>query len=100
MEVSYNPQNFWDNLSVDVGLSDDAKRQMLEKSLANEHWRFFFERELFKAFSDNTTSWSELLFNDIYEVRTSNGRRAGRSCDRWAHMAAGVADEPPRTPSG
>jgi hypothetical protein len=64
--------------AVDVGLSEDAKRQTLEGSLANEHWRFFFEGELKKAFSDPTASWSEMLFNDIYEVYRADSEKNAR----------------------
>ena len=64
--------------AVDVGLSDTAQRQMLERSLANEHWRFFFERELLTAFSDTTISWSEMLFNDIFEVYQADSETNAR----------------------
>lgn len=64
--------------AIDVGLSDDDQRQMLERSLANEHWRFFFERELQTAFSDTTISWSDLLSNDIFEVYQADTEKNAR----------------------
>ena len=54
--------------SVGLGLSDDAARELLERALRNESWRFKLEEELLAAFSDVSTPWGELLCNDEYEV--------------------------------
>jgi hypothetical protein len=54
--------------ATDVGLSDDAQREMLKRSLANDDWAEQFRSELLSAFSDVQTSWRDLLFNDKYEV--------------------------------
>jgi hypothetical protein len=64
--------------AVDVGLSDTAQRQMPERSLANEHCRYFFESELLMAFTDPNTSWSEMLFNDIYQVYQAASEKNAR----------------------
>jgi len=54
--------------AIDVGLSEDAQREMLKRSLANDDWAEQFRSELVDAFSDAETSWTELLVNDQYEV--------------------------------
>ena len=54
--------------AVDVGLSEAAQRQLLERSLQNKDWRCLFEAELREAFVSRDTCWSELLYNDKYEV--------------------------------
>lgn len=40
----------------------------LARSLRNPEWRSRLEAELVAAFSDPSTPWPELLFNDEYEV--------------------------------
>lgn len=54
--------------AIDVGLSEVAQQEMLARSLANDEWRKKLQAELVSAFSDERTSWLELLANQDYEV--------------------------------
>lgn len=64
--------------SVQVGLTDDFAREILERSLQNSEARRKFEEEVSKAFSDATTSWEKLLFNDEYEVYEAETKEQAR----------------------
>ena len=54
--------------SIETGLSDDAASAMLLRALQSPEWRRRIATELTDAFSSSRTNWSELLFNDDYEV--------------------------------
>ena len=74
--------------AIDVGLSEIAQRQLLERFLANEESRTSFQRELLDAFSDEHTSWTELLSNAKYEVVEADSEQRARE------IAAGLLWEP------
>jgi hypothetical protein len=65
--------------SVSTGLSDDAQRQMLERSLQNTEWRAAFQKELLTAMTDRQTSWMDLLSNDKYEVCDADSEAEARN---------------------
>jgi hypothetical protein len=69
--------------SIETGLSDDAASAMLRRALQSSEWRRRFEAELIDAFSSSQTNWSELLFNDDYEVLEADTENQAR-----AHAAA------------
>ncbi|HMF20073.1 MAG TPA: hypothetical protein VKE98_22895 [Gemmataceae bacterium] len=64
--------------TTDVGLSEDAQREMLKRSLVNHDWAEQFRSELVSAFSDVQTSWRDLLFNDKYEVFEADSEEIAR----------------------
>lgn len=64
--------------AVDVGLSEQASEALFRRALSNENWRRIFEKELEIAFADPEVSWSELLFNDQYEVYQADSEDEAR----------------------
>jgi hypothetical protein len=64
--------------SIQTGLSDDAQKRMLKRSLQNTQWREDFQTELRAAATNRQTSWMELLANDKYEVCDAESEEEAR----------------------
>jgi len=65
--------------AVDIGLSEVARRECLERLLQSAEWKRAFELELREAFAHTDTCWSKLLFNDRYEVVEADSETEARA---------------------
>ena len=74
--------------SIQSDRSWDEGKAAMALSLRNPEWRSRFEAELVSAFSDASTPWSELLFNDDYEVAETDSE------DEAREFAASILWEP------
>ncbi len=80
--------------SVDIGLSNDSERTLLKRMLCNIEWRKKFEEEIISAFSDTSTPWTELLFNEEYEVVEADTEKEAREIAAEMLWKAAFPDKP------
>jgi hypothetical protein len=67
--------------AIDIGLSRDAAIRVLLDSVSDPECRIAFQEELRRAFLSSDIRWTELLFNDEYEVEEMDTEHEARD---WA----------------